>query len=272
VRRLALVVALAVLLSGCNALGSAATDRQTVTPAPVPDASTRTTTGGTTCLGPPLAAVESGSSETPTTPVPLRSGNGTVDGRTLVERHVAALSNHSYHLRTDLHRLWVMRGGVAFTYESAGYDWTTVRAYAVDGRLYTFVRTEYDTLEVTERRYRPRRLAGDDTLPTLTARRWLANNVAPLEYTVADGRTRNGTRVRVLRAAIDNGSRAGVTNATLFVDRRGIVRRALVDRIPLGARTENRTERLTYAVDGIGTARPFRPEAFCRADWSATGE
>lgn|GEM_PF-1136056 len=284
-RRLAVVVAVLVLTSGCNAIGDAEpSPAETVTAAPVPavETPTQTTTDRPDCAVPrPGPAPES-------TPAPrdervaLPVEDGRVDGSALAALHGQRLLNYSFHLRAGSSgEVWSLPDAAAFTYEGiglgtglgstqSGAPWT----YAIGGRLYT-LRTDNGQLVFDERPYRADSPERDRLRRALTGERWLAARVSPYNYSVVGTRSVDGTEVRVLRDTLNQpvlrrpDARAGAllsVNSTLSVDRRGIVRRVRhVERLRYGptANIPNETRVSTFTVDQIGAADLHRPAAFC---------
>jgi hypothetical protein len=286
VRRLAVVVAVLVLVSGCNALGDAEpSPAETVTAAPVPaleTASPTATTDRADCAAPrPGPAPES-------TPVPreepmaLPVTDGRIGGSALAAQHGRTLLNYSFHLRAGSSgEVWSLPDAAAFTYEGIGLGaglgstqggapWT----YAIGGRLYS-LRTDNGQLVFDERPYSVDSPERDRLRRALTGERWLAAHVGPYNYSVVGTRSVDGTERRVLEDTLEEpilrrpDARSGAllyVNSTLTVDRHGIVRSVRhVERLRYGPRTDipNETRVSTFAVDQIGTADIHRPAAFC---------
>ena len=279
-KRVAVAVALLVLLGGCNAFGGSAapTPGDTVTAAPVPTAETTPTPTGTPgeCVSPEPAAAPVSTPTPRAEPVALIGPNGTVGGATLAAVHRRALANFSFHLRAGSSgEVWSLADGTAFTYEGAGLGVGSPWAYAVGGRLYT-LRTDEGQLVFDERDYGRDSALRRGLVPLLTGQRWLTGEIGPYNYSVVGTREYENTTVRVLEDTTDEDGivvrpspRAGAllfVNSTVFVDERGIVRYARhVEHLRYGPGTEvpNRTTVATFTVDQVGTAAIHRPAAFC---------
>lgn len=279
-KRIAVAVALLVLLSGCNAFGGG-TDRtpaETVTAAPVPTVGTVATPTGTpgSCVSPRPAAAPVSTPQPRADPVALTDANGTVDGQTLAARHGRALSNYSFHLRAGVSgEVWSLPDGAAFTYRGSGLGVGAPWAYAVGGQLYT-LRADEGQLVFDERAYGRDSPVREGLVPVLTGERWLAGQIGAYNYSVVDTREYNSTSVRVLEDTVTEEGlvvrpsvRAGAllfVNSTLYVDAHGVVRyvrHAEHLRYGPGTGIPNRTTVATFTVDQIGTAGIHRPAAFC---------
>jgi hypothetical protein len=285
VTRVAVAVALLVLLSGCNAFGGSGgdgpVDGSTVSPAPVPVLETTEATPTPTpgrCLAPRPAAPTNRTLGTPAETAALPGRDGVVNGSALVERHVGRLANHRFHLNvSDGTDVRSMPDAAAFAFEGIGIGVPATHGYAVGGSLYT-IEPEKGEVRVVQRPYRLGSETNERYVRLLTGGEWLADRVGDLDYELVDTTTRNGTEVRVLRDTMDQRLLLGPDapfpgivgiNATLYVDRRGIVRHARYVRdIQYEVRTgvyRNVTEVETLTVDELGTARVRRPGDFCVA-------
>jgi hypothetical protein len=280
VKRTAVVVALAVLLSGCGAVGGPATDHDTVTPVPVPDDPPPQTATPTpyNCLAPPAAAPNRPPPATPSTPVALANDDGIVEGSTLVAQHGRTLLNYSYTLQIDdIARIQAMPDVAAFTYEGIALSFSSVQAYAVGGTLYTLDRIDG---EYTVRRepYRPTADSSRRYRADLTGQSWLDARLSRWNYTVVDTVRRNGTELRVLKDTLERPVLSPNTgalwlNSTVLVDRRGIVREARHYRTiqrQSGTDRTNESVRGTLRVTDVGSTVIERPEAFCLSNPDAT--
>jgi len=287
VRRVVVVVTLAVLLSGCSALGGTgqsggATDSSVVSPAPVPtDPPTRSTATDRpgTCLVPPPATPGPNAASTPADPVALPGTADVVNGSALVDHHTRTILTQRFHLRigngTDV---WAMPDLAAFTYEGYELGLKTSRAYAAGGTLYTLDRSR-GAYRVVRRPYEVGSPANERLRATLTGRNWLDDRLGRYNYSVVDTRTWNGVDVRVLRDTLDERLLLGPgspynglldVNSTVYVDRRGIVRRVrhvrhLEIQVGIGE-YENVTQIQTIQVPSVGSTRVFRPAEFCVRD------
>jgi len=287
VQRAVVVVALVALLSGCNALGGtggngAATDSPVVSPAPVPSqaptASTATERPGT-CLAPPPATPGPSTATTPAEPAALPGTGDVVNGSALVDHHARTLATQRFHLRIgNGTNVWAMPRAAAFTYEGFELGLKTSRAYAAGGTLYTLDLSRGDYRVVREP-YRTGSPTNQRLLASLTGRTWLADRLARYDYAVVDTRTWNGVDVRVLRDTLEQRLLLGPespynglldVNSTVYVDRRGIVRRVRHVRdleIQVGIdEYENVTQVHTLRVPSVGSTRVFRPADFCVRD------
>jgi len=282
VKRAVVLVALALVLSGCNAFGGpSAGDGDTpaaVSPVPVPNPGPTATAGegSGTCLVPPPATPRPNTAETPAEPVALPGTDDVVNGTALVDHHARELATHRFRLSigngTDA---WVMPGASAFTYTGFDFGLRTSRAYAAGGTLYTLDRSG-GGYRVVRRPYESGSPTSQRLLASLTGRNWLDERIARYDYTVTDTRTWNGTEVRVLEDTVDN--RMLLTqdsqydgllsvNSTIYVDRRGIVRyvrhiRNIEAQVGVNE-YENVTQVRTMRVPSVGSTRVFRPEEFC---------
>jgi len=276
VHRRTVVVALLVLLAGCNAFaGASGTDRPetaTLTPVEVPTAeSLRTATPTPTeCLAPRVAADDRTPAPTPTTPVPLATTDGTVSGADLVAGHGAALDDHSFSLRMDGTRVRAMPGASAFTYEGVTLGFRSVRVFAVAGTIYRLRQVE-DGVAVAQQPYDPDSSESSWYRDALTGENWLDERIGDYNYTQVGTRTWNGTEMRVFEESRDievlvGSGEALTVESTVLVDRRGVVRhvrqvrtlqRDTIDGIV------NTTEVETFTVDEVGTVTVSRPDAFC---------
>ncbi|ELZ30483.1 hypothetical protein C475_00025 [Halosimplex carlsbadense 2-9-1] len=274
--RRTVVVALLVVLAGCNAFaGGNDTDRSetaTLTPVEVPTAeSLRTATPtATECLAPRVAADDRTPAPTPTTPVTLATTDGTVTGGDIVAGHGAALDNHSFSLRMDGTRVRAMPGASAFTYEGVTLGFRSVRVYAVAGTIYRLRQVE-DGVAVARQPYDSDSPGSAWYRDALTGENWLDERIGDYNYTQVGTRTWNGTEVRVFEEARDievlvGSGEALRVESTVLVDRRGIVRhvrqvrtlkRDTIDGIV------NTTEVETFTVGEVGTVTVSRPDAFC---------
>ena len=271
------VVALLVVLAGCNAFagGGSEVDRSTtptLPPGEVPTAeSLRTPTPTRTeCLAPRVAADDRTPPPTPTTPVPLARTNGTVSGDAVVAAHGAALANYSFALRMGGTRVRSMPGATAFTYEGVTLGFQSVRVFAVAGTIYRLHQVE-DGVAVDRRPYDPDSRASAWYRDALTGENWLDERVGQYNYTQVGTRTWNGTEVRVLEEARDievlvGSGEALTVESTLLVDRRGVVRHVrhvrTIRRDTLDG-IVNTTDVETFTVDAVGGVTVRRPDAFC---------
>ncbi|WP_436926601.1 hypothetical protein [Halosimplex amylolyticum] len=269
------VVALVLVLAGCNALPTGGNDRPetaTLTPVEVPDAEpVRTATPTPTdCLAPRVAPAERTPEPTPATPVPLPTENGTVDGSALVARHAAALENRSFAARIGPTRIESMPGATAFTYEGVSLGFESVRVFAVAGTIYRLHETEAG-VSVSQQPYRPDSPETDWYLDALTGRDWLAERLGRLDYRRVDTRTWNGTEVRVFNDTFDGEALVGAgetlsIDSTVFVDRRGVVRyvrHVRTVRSDEGDEIVATTDIETFSVPAVGSVTVTRPDAFC---------
>jgi hypothetical protein len=272
------VVALLVVLAGCNALtpGDDGGGRQTLTPAPVPSATETPPAGvGTAdCVGPrpatpgPSRGVATNS--TPATPQPLpRDGDG-VSGHRLIAIHRAASANYSYHLRAgDSLEVWSLPDAAAFSYQGI-YVNHFVSAYAVNGTLYRLSPGE-GASSLQSEPYRPDDGTVDQIDPAIGVGFWLVRLVGAFEYTYAGTRDYDGTTVRVYRERFERPFfvrlREVVSlNSTVHVDRRGIIRRIEHREQYRPARADNDSASWrngTLVVTDVGSVRLERPAAFC---------
>ncbi|QLH77308.1 hypothetical protein HZS55_08380 [Halosimplex rubrum] len=274
--RRTVVVALLVVLAGCNAFaGGDGTDRPetaTLTPVEVPTAeSLRTATPTPTeCLAPRVAADDRTPAPTPATPVPLATTNGTVAGDDIVAGHGAALDDYSFSLRMDGTRVRAMPGVTAFTYEGVTLGFQSVRVFAVAGTIYRLRQVE-DGVAVDRQPYDPDSPGSARYRDALTGESWLDERIGDYNYTQIGTRTWNGTEVRVFQEARDieilvGSGEALSVESTVFVDRRGVVRRVRQVRTLQRDTIDgivNTTEVETFAVGEVGTVTVDRPDAFC---------
>lgn len=204
--RATLVVAVAVV-AGCSGLlpsGATASDRATVTPAPVPTSS------------------DDASVSVPTT-------NGTVDVERLLERHRLALESRSYHRHVERAGpqntldVWVDRdAGVQRVRQRFGP--LTDDGVIVDGTLYVNVRDDPDTPFVA--RSVPANASLVDSPAGVALYRHL---FAGGTYRQVDTVSRNGRPVAVLVATETLRTRPGetesrVVQSRVYVDERGVIR------------------------------------------------
>jgi hypothetical protein len=287
VRRIALVVAVLVLVSGCNGvLSGQGTATETVTPAPVP--SPEPTVAGTDagrCLVPPPAPRPGTPAPPPSTTQSLPIRNGTVVGADLVALHASVLPNYRYHLRIgDGYDVWSLANHSAFAYEGSDEGTRLRTIYAVGGTLSELDHNEDGPDVLRQRPYR----AGDPgpgLLPLLTGSEWFENAIGYYGYELAGTREWNGTEVRVLRWRVDRPHLMGFKwliegNSTVYVDRRGIIRRVQhyerfvwvhPDEDPTKVNeseldvNEGAAQYVSYdfSVTELGTAPIPRPDAFC---------
>lgn len=276
VHRRTVVVALLVLLAGCNAFaGAGGTDRPetaTLTPVEVPTAeSLRTATPTPTeCLAPRVAADDRTPAPTPATPVPLATTDGAVSGDDIVAGHGAALDNHSFSLRMDGTRVRATPGASAFTYEGVTLGFRSVSVFAVAGTIYRLRQVE-DGVAVDRRPYDPDSPDSAWYRDALTGEDWLEERIGAYNYTQTGTRTWNGTEVRVFEEARDvevlvGSGEALTVESTLFVDRRGVVRRVRQVRTLQRDTIDgivNTTEVEMFSVGEVGTVTVSRPDAFC---------
>ena len=286
-RRAVVLVTLVVLLSGCSVFGGTsqsgdATDSPVVSPAPVPTEpptqSTATDRPGT-CLVPPPATPGPRSASTPAEPVALPSVGDVVNGSALVDLHARALATQRFHLRIENgSEVWAMPDLAAFTYQGFELGLKTSRAYAAGGTLYTLDLSR-DDRRVVRRPYEVGSPTNERLRATLTGRTWLADRLGRYNYSVVDTRIWNGVEVRVLRDTLDQRLLLGPESpydglldvkSTVYVDRRGIVRRVrhvrnLEIQVGIGE-YENVTQVRTMAVPSVGSTRVFRPAEFCVRD------
>lgn len=281
VRVLTLVVALLVLLSGCNAFGGSSTgDRETLTAVDVPDvapAETPTVTPSERdCLVPrPADAPNQSVTDPPNASALPRNADGTINGSALVGDHARTLPAYSYHMAVDGNTdVWAMPELAAFTYEGVGLRLATPWAYAVGGTLYTLSGDGGD-LVLDEEPFAVDSPTHSRYQSVLTGQRWLAQRIGWFNYTVVDTRYENSTELRVLRDTLDSevllesdAQASGVfrLNSTVAVDRRGIIREVRhVRHIEYADETgfPNETEVSTLRIDDLGIASLHRPAAFC---------
>ncbi|QLH81767.1 hypothetical protein [Halosimplex pelagicum] len=274
--RRTVVVALLVVLAGCNAFaGGDGTDRPgtaTLTPVEVPTAeSLRTATPTSTeCLAPRVAADDRTPAPTPATPVPLAAANGTVDGDAIVAGHGAALDDHSFSLRMDGTRVRAMPGAAAFTYEGVTLGFQSVQVFAVAGTIYRLRQVE-GGVSVAQRPYDPDSPGSTWYRDALTGENWLDERIGGYNYTHIGTRTWNGTEVRIFEEARDievlvGSGEALSVESTVFVDRRGVVRRVRQVRTLQRDTIDgivNTTEVETFSVGEVGGVTVSRPDAFC---------
>lgn len=274
--RRTVVVALLVVLAGCNAFaGGSGTDRPetaTLTPVEVPTAeSLRTATPTpTACLAPRVAADDRTPPPTPATPVPLATTDGTVSGSDIVAAHGAALDNYSFSLRMDGTRVRAMPGATAFTYEGVTLGFRSVQVFAVAGTIYRLRQVE-DGVAVDRQPYDPDSPGSARYRDALTGENWLDERIGAYNYTRIGTRTWNGTEVRVFEEARDievlvGSGEALRVESTVFVDRRGVVRRVRQVRTLQRDTIDgivNTTEVEMFAVGDVGTVTVRRPDAFC---------
>jgi hypothetical protein len=273
-RRVALVVAVAMLLSGCNGVLGAdpGATTGTVTPAPVPtsdDPAVATTASGE-CSVPPPATPDLSASAKPTAVRPLGLTNGSVEGERLVGAHAAALRNVSYTLRAaDQIEVRALANATAFTYRGI-LGLRFVQAYAVGDTLYRLEPTGEDDYRIERERYRPGARLDRQFGASLVAAAWLEDRMRWFEYTHVETFAIDETTVRVLRAEFEDpiDRRQFViidVESVVYVDRRGIIRR-LSHKQKLRTGPDDgaiawRNE--TFTVTDVGTTRLQRPEAFC---------
>jgi hypothetical protein len=277
VHRRTVVVALLVVLAGCNAFGgpagdAAGPDTPTLTPAEVPTAeSLRTPTPTPTeCLAPRVASAERTPPPTPATPAPLPTTNGTVAGSDLVASHGAALDNYSFALRMDGTRVRAAPGASAFTYEGVTLGFRSVRVFAVGGTVYRLRQVE-DGVAVDRRPYGPDSPESSWYREALTGENWLDDRIGRFNYTQVGTRTWNGTEMRVFEEARDieilvGSGEAMTVESTVLVDRRGVVRHVRHERTIQRDTIEgvlNTTSIDTFTVTELGGVAVRRPDAFC---------
>ncbi|WP_436930955.1 hypothetical protein [Halosimplex halobium] len=275
--RRTVVVALLVVLAGCNAFGGPAgdtadPDTPTLTPAEVPTAeSLRTATPTPTeCLAPRVAADDRTPPPTPATPAPLPTTDGIVAGTDLVASHGAALDNYSFALRMDGTRVRATAGASAFTYEGVTLGFRSVRVFAVAGTVYRLRQVE-DGVAVDRRPYGPDSPGSAWYRDALTGENWLDDRIGPYNYTRVGTRTWNGTEVRVFEEARDieilvGSGEAMTVESTVLVDRRGVVRHVRHERTIQRDTIEgvvNTTSIDTFTVTEVGGVAVRRPDAFC---------
>lgn len=265
--RLAVTVAVLLVLAGCSGPGGLSGDRAetvTLTPAPVPE-DDRTAVGTrTTCLAPAAAASERTPRPMPETPVPIPGENGTVRGDDLVERHLAALSDHGFALRVDSTRVTSLPDGAAFRFNGSLLGFGPVQLYAVGGTIYRRHETD-DGVSVTTTGYDPGSERAEWYLDVLTGDVWLSERVARSNYRFVGTRTWNDTAVRVFESTravtLTESGQVVPANSTVLVDRRGIVRHvrhvSLLEDPDIAPRVE------TYTVTEVGSVSLSRPAAFC---------
>lgn len=272
-----IVVALLVVLAGCNAFADGNGEAEqsatsTLTPAEVPTAeSLRTPTSTPTeCLAPRVAADDRTPPPTPATPAPLPTTNGTVSGADLVASHAAALDNYSFALRMDGTRVRAMPGAVAFTYEGVTLGFRSVRVFAVAGTVYRLRQVE-DGVAVDRRPYGPDSPESAWYRDALTGQNWLGERVGSYNYTQVATREWNDTEVRVFEEAREievlvGSGEALTVESTVMVDRHGVVRHVRQERTLQRDTLEgivNTTEVETFTVDEVGGVAVRRPDAFC---------
>ncbi|PSQ21958.1 hypothetical protein BRD06_10490 [Halobacteriales archaeon QS_9_67_15] len=280
-----LLVAVLVVASGCNVFGGGPTaergsETPTLTPAPVPEAAPlRTTPGAEECLAPRVTAPDRTPVPTPATPVPLAGENGTVGGAALVDRHTAALANHSFALRIDATEVESMPRASAFTYEGVSLGFDSIQVFSVAGTTYRLHETA-EGVTISEQPYDRDSSESDWYVAVLTGTHWLTDRVGALGYRQVDTRTWNGTEVRVLRdtfdgeAVVDIGTAVSI-NSTVFVDRRGVIRYVRHVRTTQSDESDDiaaATEVETFTVTDVGTVTVSRPEAFCVASSTVAGD
>jgi hypothetical protein len=273
-RRVAVAVALVVVLSGCNGVvgGDGA---RTVTPAPVPTAADDRAASPrepTECAAPrPATPDATEPAPTPTTPVPVPATGGVVEGEQLIETNAAALRNHSYRLRAgDSIRVRALAGAAAFTFRGS-YQTQYLSVYAVNGTLYS-VDLASDSSSVSTETYRPGAPRDNRIAPSAMVSHWLAGVVGPYNYTDAGTREWNGATVRVFRSDARRPQyvrlqRVVALDSTVYVDRRGIIRWIHHEqryRNVLGDDNRTKWRNETLVVTDVGTARIERPPGLCR--------
>lgn len=275
-RRTAVIVALLLVLSGCNALptggSSEPADTPTLTPVDVPPGeSLRTPTPAqTACLAPRVAPPERTPEPTPVTPQPLPVQNGTIRGTALTAVHRQTLANYSFTLRIGATRIQSMPRASAFTYEGVSLGFGSVRVFAVAGTIYRLQESD-SGVTVDTQSYRPAAGERGWYLDALTGRDWLAGRIAPFNFTQVGTRTWNGTEVRVFRDDFDGEVLIGAgsamrINSTVLVDRRGIVRHVRhvrTVRSDDGDKIVETTEVETLTVTDVDSTVVTRPEDFC---------
>ncbi|WP_135364530.1 hypothetical protein [Halosimplex halophilum] len=275
--RRTVVVALVVVLAGCNAFGGPADDTAdpdtpTLTPAEVPTAeSLRTATPTPTeCLAPRVAADDRTPPPTPESPVSLPTTDGTVAGTDLVASHGAALDNYSFALRMDGTRVRATPGAGAFAYEGVTLGFQSVHVFAVAGTVYRLRQVE-DGVAVDRQPYDPDSPQSTWYRDALTGVNWLDDRIGSYNYTRVGTRTWNGTEVRVFEEARDieilvGSGEALTVESTVLVDRRGVVRHVRQERTLQRDTIDgivNTTEIETFTVDRVGGVTVRRPDAFC---------
>ena len=269
------VVALVLVLAGCNAFPTGSDDERaepTLTPVDVPPAeSLRTPTPeGTSCLAPRVAPPERTPEPTPATPAPLPAQNGTVRGTALTATHRQTLANYSFSLRIGATNIESMPQASAFTYEGVSLGFGSVRVFAVAGTVYRLQKSR-SGVTVETRPYAPEAEDSDRYLDALTGRDWLAGRIAPFNYTRRSTRTWNGTEVRVFRddfdgAVLIGAGEAMTINSTVLVDRRGIirhVRHVRTIRTDEGDEIVETSEVETFSVTAVDSTVVTRPDDFC---------
>ncbi|WP_436909167.1 hypothetical protein [Halosimplex marinum] len=275
--RRTVVVALVVVLSGCNAFGGSTgeapgPETATLTPAEVPTAeSLRTPTPTPTeCLAPRVASAERTPPPTPATPAPLPTTNGTLTGPDLVASHGAALDNYSFALRMDGTQVRATPGAGAFTYEGVTLGFRSVRVFAVAGTVYRLRQVD-DGVAVDRQPYDSDSPESSWYRDALTGVNWLDDRIGSYDYTRVGTRTWNGTEVRVFEEARDieilvGSGEAMTVESTVLVDRRGVVRHVrherTIQRDTIGG-IVNTTEIETFTVTEVGGVAVRRPDAFC---------
>ncbi|MBV0902329.1 hypothetical protein [Haloarcula salina] len=209
--RATLVVAVAVL-AGCAGLvpsGATASDRATVTPAPVP-------------------------TDSDDVSVSVPATNGTVDAARLLERHHLTLESRSYHRHVERAGpqntldVWVDRdAGVQRVRQRFGP--LTDDGVIADGTLYVNVRDDPDTPFVA--RSVPANASLVDSPTGVALYRHL---FAGGTYRQVDTVSRNGSPVAVLVATETTRTRPGenasrVVESRVYVDERGVIRHVTHD-------------------------------------------
>jgi len=153
-----------------------------------------------------------------------------------------------------------------------------VKAYAVDGTLYSLAVDENGTYTVRERPYSPGSDA-DAFGPSLTASDCLVSRIGLYEYAPNGTREWNGRTVRVFEVEFTDPVRryrreVVDLTSTVYVDRRGIVRK-LVHRETYrptgGSNVSLVTQNDTFEVTDVGSTRLPHPESFCTVDSAPVG-
>ncbi|PSP84022.1 hypothetical protein BRC83_06410 [Halobacteriales archaeon QS_1_68_17] len=135
-----------------------------------------------------------------------------------------------------------------------------VKAYAVDGTLYSLAVDENGIYTVRERPYSPGRIGLYEYAPNGT-REWNGRTVRVFEVEFTDPVR------RYRREVVD-------LTSTVYVDRRGIVRK-LVHRETYrptgGSNVSLVTQNDTFEVTDVGSTRLPHPESFCTVDSAPVG-